>query len=139
MHIPTRGLVRYAAIAFATVAALAVASPAAATIRGPQTTAVSCDGTTIKSGVSVVHRLTGTFSIRQDAATQSSSTKSWAVSANGNSLSVKTVSTGGTVSWTSVLPSTYTVKALRSTNKNCNGILPGAGNYNWTYTVTYVG
>ena len=39
--------------------------------------------------------------------------------------------------WSGVLPSTYTAKMLRSTSANCNGILPGKGNYSLTYTVYY--
>jgi hypothetical protein len=128
-----------AAMLMATGLLVVAAAPVAAATKGPQTTDVSCDGVTIKSGVSVSHVRTGTLSIKQNSTSPTSSTKTWAVSANGNSLSTKTVSNGGTASWTSVLPSTYTVRAFRSTNANCNGILPGAGNYSWNYTVTYQG
>ena len=51
-------------------------------------------------------------------------------------LPFKTASTGSTVTWNNVLPSTYKVRGMRSTDANCNGILPGKGTYTVTYTAT---
>jgi hypothetical protein len=139
MRTPARGLATKAAVALTAVGVFVVADPAFATIKGPQTTTVSCNAVTIKTGVKVNHRLRGTFSIKQVRTSPTSRTKTWAVSATGNSLSAKTIGNGGTAKWTQVLPSRYTVKALRAAKSNCNGVLPGHGNYNWTYTVTYRG
>lgn len=139
MRLSARGIGSKAAIALVAAGLLALATPAYATTQGPQTTDVSCDGTTIKTGVTVTHLRTGNFSIKQVNTNPTSSTKTWAVSARGNSLPTKTVSNNGAVIWTEVLPSSYTVKALRSAASNCNGILPGHGNYKWTYSVSYLG
>jgi hypothetical protein len=114
-----------------------VAAPAVAATKGPQSTDVSCDAVTVKLGVSVSHGSTGRFKITQNAATEGSSTRAWARSSNGNDLNSKVISTGETAVWDSVLPSTYTTRFLRSSSANCNGILPGNGNYTLNYTVTY--
>lgn len=89
--------------------------------------------------MSVSHRSSGAFSIKQNSSNPKSSTKVTARSSNGNDLPLKTIGNGSTASWTSVLPSTYTVRAMRSGSSNCNGFLPGHGNYTWNYTVTYRG
>lgn len=68
-----------------------------------------------------------------------SNTNTWAVSDQGNSLSVKTVSDGTSVSWTNVIKSGYTTKAYKTQAANCNGIGFGHGNYDWNYTVRYPG
>ena len=118
---------------------LAVGMPARATIRGPQSMNVSCDGTSISTGVTVTQASTGTYKVTQNSTNPISSSRVYAVSSQGNSLSTKTVSDGGTVQWTSVLPSNYTTKVFRSGAFNCNGIGLGHGNYAWNYTVTYQG
>lgn len=99
--------------------------------------AVACDGTTIKTGVTVAHDPSGTFKIKQNSANPASSTWVSARSANGNDLSFKFVSNGLTATWTSVIANSYTVRAYRSGSYQCNGILPGYGNYTLNYTVTY--
>jgi hypothetical protein len=132
-------------IVAATLSSVAVAAvilpsaPAFATISGPHTLTVSCNGTYIATGVKVNHKTTGTFKITQNSSAPTSSTVTWAVSDAGNSLSTKVVSDGTTATWTSVLPSGYTVKAYRNGKANCNGILPGDGNYTWNYKVEYNG
>jgi plastocyanin len=119
--------------------------PAGATTKGPQVLTVSCDGVSIATGVRVVFGSNGTYKIRQNSTNPSvvdgipSDTRTWAVSDNGNSLSVKTVSDGTTVSWTNVIKSGYTTKAYKAQAANCNGIGFGHGNYDWNYTVTYPG
>ena len=118
---------------------LGVAGTASASTKGPESTDVSCDGVTVKAGVSVAQRVSGGFSIKQNSSSPSSSTIVTARSSNGNDLPNKTIGTGSTASWSGVLASTYTVRALRSGASNCNGVLPGHGNYSWNYTVTYAG
>lgn len=118
------------------VALLALVAPVEAAST-TQTTSVSCDGVTIKSGVTVHHDPSGTFKIKQNSTSPTSSTKTYARSSNGNDLSIKTISDGQTATWTGVIANDYTVKAFRSTASNCNGWLPGHGNYSWNYTVTY--
>lgn len=115
------------------------AIPANATIRGPQTTTVSCNDTILKTAVTVAQNHTGKFQIKQNSSSPNSTTVVWAVSATGHSLPARTIGNGQTATWTSVLPSHYTVHAHRKTSSNCNGFLPGDGNYNWTYTVNYQG
>lgn len=130
-------------VALASLVALALVVPAGAAIRGPQTLTVSCDGVTISTGVRVVFGSNGTYKIRQNSTNPSvvdgipSNTNTWAVSDQLNSLSVKTVSDGTTVSWTNVIKSGYTTKAYKTRAANCNGIGFGHGNYDWNYTVTY--
>jgi hypothetical protein len=128
---------RKVALALAlSVAMLAVVAPVDAATT-TQTTSVSCDGVTIKSGVTVTHDPSGTFKITQNSTNPTSITRTYARSSNGNDLTIKTVANGGTATWTGVLASNYTVKAFRSSAANCNGWLPGHGNYSWNYTVTY--
>lgn len=104
-------------------------------IHGPQSTEVSCDGVTIKTGITVNQGSTGGFRIVQNSSDPDSSTRTWAVSGQGNSLPVKTANEGSPAIWTSVLSGNYTVKAFRNGQSNCNGIGFGDGNYVWNYTV----
>jgi len=99
--------------------------------------AVACDGVTIKSGVTVAHDPSGTFKIKQNSADPASSTWVSGRSANGNDLSFQLVSNGVTATWTSVIANNYTVRAYRNGGFQCNGGLPGWGNYTLNYTVTY--
>src|SRR5581483_7089 len=91
-------------VGLASLATLAGVVPASAATRGPQVLTVSCDGVTISTGVRVVFGSNGTYKVRQNSTNPSivdgipSNTNTWAVSDNGNSLSVKTVSDGTTVS-----------------------------------------
>ncbi len=108
-------------------------------VSGPNSTSVSCDGKTVKSGVQVNTTATGNFSIKQNSSNPVSVTAAYATAHTGNSLGIKNVGDGQTVTWSSVLPATYTIKARRVGSENCNGAWPGHGNYTWNYTVTYVG
>ena len=58
------------------------------------------------------------------------------MSSNGNSLTWKATTDGGTVSWTDVANSNYTYKTRIVSNQNCNGVLPGNGNSSLSWTVT---
>lgn len=118
------------------LATLVIANPALA-LTSTNNMAVACDGVTIKSGVTVFHDPSGTFKIKQNSATPTSSTYVFARSDNGNDLSHKLVSNGTEAVWTSVIANNYTVKAYRNGGYQCNGILPGWGNYTLNYTVTY--
>ncbi len=128
-----------ATIAVASTVTFGLAGVAAASDTGALQTDVSCDGTTVKVGATVVQRYTGNLAIKQNFSSPSSQTNVTARSSNGNDLGAKTIGTGGTATWTGVLPSSYTVRAHRSGASQCNGILPGYGNYTWGYTVTYAG
>lgn len=134
-HMKVRVLAQSAVVAAGLT--VVVAAPALALTKGPQSTDVSCDAVTVKLGVAVSHGSTGRFKITQNSSTESSSTRAWARSSNGNDLNSKVISSGQTAVWDSVLPSTYTTRFLRSSSANCNGILPGNGNYTLNYTVTY--
>ena len=78
----------------------------------------------------------GTMSVKQRSSTENTNQLYWAVSSNGNAVSRKATTDGGTVSWTSVASGTYTFKTTIAFNKNCNGALPGNGNTNLALTVT---
>lgn len=124
------------------IAALALAgglivAPYAGAATTSGTTTVSCDGSTVKNLAQVSKQAAGTYSIRINSATQSSTTNLSATSQNGNSLSWKSASQGQTASWTGVLAGTYTGKAKRVGAKNCNGVSLGHGNYTIGYTITY--
>lgn len=120
----------------ATLSGVALALPASATIR-TQSTEISCDAVTIKNGISVTH-YGGNYSIKQNSTAPRSTTKVWATSQNGNDLPMRMAIDGETKTW-SALAGSYTVKALRAAEANCNGVLPGHGNYTWNYTVTFNG
>lgn len=129
-------------VSFVAIGILATALPAAATTKGPQSTSVSCDAVTVKSGVAVVAKSSGAFKIKFNAAADGSGDNAtWftARSAQGNDLSQQARVVGETASWSSVIPSTYTTRMLRRFGANCNGALPGDGNYTVNYTVTYQG
>lgn len=99
---------------------------------------VSCNMYTTKSNFkSVYHTDNGNMWVKQNWSNPSSTTVVWAMSSSGNTLRSQTVSTGGTVTWTGVSASTYTFSAKRSTTKDCNGLLPGDGNYTWNATIGY--
>jgi len=123
--------------AFAALSALSMLSALPA-IAGQTTAnmAVACDGVTIKSGASRSHN-GGTLTIKQNSAELGSSTYVSARSGNGYDLSFKLVHDGTTATWTGVIAnSSYTVRAYRDGSYQCNGILPGYGNYTLNYTFT---
>lgn len=115
------------------------ALPASATVKGPQNLTVSCNMNIPKTGVTVTQRLTGTFKIRQNFTSPNSTSVVWAVDGQGHSLPTRTIGNGQTATWTNVLHARYTVHVHRVRSANCNGFLPGDGNYNWNYTVTFRG
>lgn len=124
-------------IAALIAAATLVIAPYADAATQSGSTTVSCDGSTVKSLVQVNKQSSGTYAIKINSATQSSTTNLSATSQNGNSLSWKSSSQGQTSTWTGVKAGTYTGKAKRVGSKNCNGIGLGHGNYTIGYTVTY--
>jgi len=137
MYIFTRHTRRSGAVALAlSVMMLVFAVPAYAPT-STNTMTVSCDGVTIKEGVVVTHDPAGTFKIKQNSTVPTSSSWVTARSEFNNELGFKLVSDGTTQTWTGVKVGTYTVRAHRSGSSNCNGWLPGHGNYTLNYTVTY--
>ena len=64
------------------IVGIALAPALAASKNG--TMEISCDGVTVKTGLSIVQGSTGTFKVKQNSATESSSTKFSACSSNGN-------------------------------------------------------
>jgi hypothetical protein len=120
----------------AALSGVALTLPASATTRS-QVTEVSCDGVTIKNGISVTH-YGGNYSIKQNSTSPRSTTWVWATSQNHNDLPMRMAIDGETKTW-SALAGTYTVKALRAAEQDCNGISFGHGNYTWNYTVTFNG
>lgn len=88
------------------------------------------------NGLAYQHASKGTLKIKQTGPSALASSVK-AVSQNGNSLSVKTISNGGTAEWPDVLAGQYKVHARLSADHNCNGALPGHGNYTFKYTITY--
>lgn len=118
---------------------LAFALPASAVWTGVKETTVSCDGLTIKVGTTVDHAAYGDFKIDQLETDPASTT--WAIACVtgdvSRCLTWKPVSDGGTAVWTGVLASSYTTYFYRSGSANCNGWLPGHGNYLLKYRVWY--
>lgn len=106
--------------------------------------AVSCDGNTIKTAGTIDHYnsqipwAAGINVTQNSATTQSSTTKVFLRGPSGNDTSTKSLSNGTSASWTGVIAAVYSVKAYRSGAANCNGSLPGHGNYTWNSTF-YVG
>lgn len=115
---------------------LSMAVPLLAATTSGQTS-VSCDGTTIKTVTTVDHSGGGTLSVRQNWTDPTSNTWVSARSGNDQDLAWKLASDGGTVSWTGVIGSNYTIRALRSGSQDCNGFWFGHGNYTWNYRVTH--
>lgn len=98
---------------------------------------ISCNATSVKTGVSIVQGNTGAFKIKQNSATDNRRTDWTARSSSGNDLGYKVTSTGETVTWNSVLPSTYTVKARKYVPTDCAPTNPFSdGSYDVNYTVT---
>lgn len=98
---------------------------------------VSCDGVTIKYGVTVNHHPGGTFRITQNSTNPTSVSRTWATSAYDNDLPIRNIANLETATWTNVIASNYTVKVFRDGSSNCNGWRPGLGNYWWNYTVDF--
>lgn len=128
---------RVAAVAMASAVAIGVGAPAANAYVKTQTISVNCNATTVTTGVSITQVYQGPFKIKQNSATDNRRTDWTARSSNGNELGWKHTSTGETVSWTGVLPSTYTVKARKYVPSDCAPWNPWSdGSYDVNYTVT---
>lgn len=104
-------------------------------------TSVSCDGNTIKNAGSIDHYnsqipwANGINATQHNATTNSSTTKVFLRSPSGNDTSTKSLSNGSSASWTNVQAAVYSVMAYRGSAANCNGALPGHGNYTWSSTI----
>lgn len=129
---------RIAALTLGVGFALSVGLPAAnATVKTGTINDIDCNATSVKTGVSIVQGHTGAFKIKQNSATDDRRTDWTARSSNGNDLGYKHTSTGDTVTWNSVLPSTYTVRARKYVPSDCSPLNPFSdGSYDVTYTVT---
>ena len=91
--------------------------------------AVSCtNGTYQFVATNVQHLVFGDVQVRQSSATDAVVGRYHLQSAQGNNTSAKAAASGTTVTWTSVIASTYTVWHTAQTSVNCNGSLPGNGN-----------
>lgn len=135
---------RYKFASMAAALALMVSVSATSASAGPVSvsTAISCDGATIKNAKKFDHYKP--FGIRearvyvdQTGATPASSTRVFLRSANGNDTGTQLVSTGGSVTWDPVQYEIYYAMAYRSAPANCSGALPGHGNYTWDATIRY--
>ncbi|RNL60582.1 hypothetical protein EFK50_19900 [Nocardioides marmoriginsengisoli] len=112
-------------------------SPAGATVKTGTINDIDCNATSVKTGVSLVQGHSGTFKIKQNSATDDRRTDWTARSSNGNDLGYKHTSTGDTVTWNGVLPSTYTVRARKYVPSDCSPLNPFSdGSYDVTYTAT---
>jgi hypothetical protein len=104
------------------------------------TTSVSCDGSTIKDAgtydLGSDSGLVRDLYVRQESATtQSSTTKVFLRSTEGNDTPTFALTNGETTTMIGVLPSNYHIKAYRSGAKNCNGGWAGHGNYSWHWGI----
>jgi len=129
---------RIAAITTGVGIALAAGLPAAnATVKTSTINDIDCNATSVKTGVSIVQGHSGAFKIKQNSSTDDRRTDWTARSSNGNDLGYKHTSTGETVTWNPVLPSTYTVRARKYVPSDCSPLNPFSdGSYDVNYTVT---
>ncbi|MCI9889937.1 hypothetical protein JT358_15995 [Micrococcales bacterium 31B] len=97
---------------------------------------VSCDATITDQLGFVGHGSTGTLAFNKIKTEHAFTQYVTAKSSNGNYLPWLAVNQG-TVSWPSVLPSTYTFYIRPVQSQNCNGWLPGDGNTYLTYSFTH--
>lgn len=124
------------AVALVALGLVIGASPAAAVVV-TDTAAVSCSSGTWKSLGSV---WTGGdyMMFKQLSASPAGNTRVKIVrSPDGTVFDDHVYSTGVPRSWSSFAAGTYLFNATRSTSTNCNGILPGNGNYTLDYLVQY--
>lgn len=132
-----RSTLRRAAVLSVAATAVVTIGSAASAGQKVDTMNVDCNGTEVHSGVSIVQGSKGTFKIKQNSATDDRRTDFNARSSNGNDLGFKMTGTGDTVTWSGVLPSTYTVRARKYVPSDCSPSNPfDDGGYNVTYTVT---
>ena len=129
---------RLAVIAALSAVTLVGAGAAQASIAELKDSEVSCDAATIKTVGTIWPLVASTIGITQRHDTTESSTSIvWLRSPVGNETGKGRVSNGTAVGWQGIPAGTWSVRALRSTAKNCNGALPGNGNYHLYLTVTH--
>jgi hypothetical protein len=136
---------RYEVASMATALALVagLSAPAAFVWSASFSTAVRCDGATIKNAKRFHHFKEPSWKenrvhIDQTGATPASSARVFLRSSQGNDTGTQVVSTWRSVTWDPVLYDHYYIMAYRSAAANCNGALPGHGNYTWDATVRWV-
>jgi len=122
-------------------ATLMVAGPAAASVTNSGSFAATCNPSsygyaTDNVGYYHVTNL-GTVSIKQKSSSPGSTSTVTAMSQNGKEFSAQNIGDNGVASWANVLTGTYHVEAKSSYDHNCNGVLPGDGNYTFGYEITY--
>lgn len=97
---------------------------------------VSCDSTIVDNSLKF-YMNSGTATIKQTSSKKvSTSYYRLRNTSSGNVTSWKAASDGGSVSYSSMKSGNYQVQIKRSSTTDCNGILPGKGNYSVTYNVT---
>ncbi|WP_431836138.1 hypothetical protein [Cellulomonas sp. Y8] len=133
---------RAAVVSVALVVGLIGTASGAAALHGADfSVAVSCDGNTIQTAGSVNHYNPDVpfgdgMSVTQKAqTTQTSTSRVFFRGPSGNDTVTKSVSNNTTATWDGIAAGVYKVMVYRSTASNCNGVLPGNGNYNWVATV----
>src|SRR5690606_32614974 len=131
---------RFVGAALAAVGIMFVAGAAAYGATGDGSFSATCDPASYgfsTDGKTYQHSAKGTVSIKQKSTNPVLTSSVKATSQNGNSLPVVNVSDGQTATWANVLPGQYKVYARSSSSVNCNGWLPGNGNYTFNYSITY--
>lgn len=106
-------------------------TPAAAATES-DTVNVSCDAGITTTLVTLSHTK-GAIKYTQSDTGANLNRYNWAVSSNGNSLSKKATTDGGTVTWTGVKASNYTFRTRNVATVDCNWIWPGAGDSSLNY------
>lgn len=101
-------------------------------------TTVSCDPAIVKADFRRVDgHAYGNMWFNQDSVTQGSNNWVRARKDGGGTLAWKLASPGSSAQWTGVSAGNYYWSTKRSAKKDCNGVLPGDGNYTLNYTVGY--
>jgi hypothetical protein len=129
-----------AGIAAAAVALTVASGGAALAVTSTGSFSATCDPANYGHATdnrSYQHASQGTLSIRQTGSSPRVTSNVYATSQNGNSLTGRNIGDGETASWSNVRAGQYRVFARSSSTVNCNGILPGQGNYTFQYSITY--
>lgn len=125
------------AVVVTAVATIAFTAPAYASSATGSFTA-SCNPTiNTTNGTIFTHAATGAMSVKQTASNPTITSTVNLISQNGNTVGAKNIGDGSTATWSSVLTGQYRIQAKSASSVNCNGILPGNGNYNFSYNITY--
>jgi hypothetical protein len=127
---------RLLAIAAVSLAVVAVGVPADATTTNG-TAAVSCSSGTWAGIKTVTHATTGAMTFWSNSTSPASTTNVKAQSGQGNWLNTRAVVTGSYGSWSGVVAETYDFYATRSVSFNCNGSLPGNGNFSLNFSIVH--